>query len=73
MNFYKKLPTDLLLSFYSEIAMNIKKGTLTKNMYYELGLIISVASQRGITLQKPHDFEQVVNQKSLENFCLLFT
>ncbi len=72
MNFYKKLPTDVLLSFHSEIAMNIKKGKLSKNMYYELGLIISVANQRGIILQKPHDFEQVVNQKSLENFCLLF-
>jgi len=72
MNFYKKLPTDLLLSFYYEIAMNIKKGTLTKNMYYELGLIMSVASQRGIILRKPHDFEQIVNQKSLDHFCLLF-
>jgi hypothetical protein len=51
-----------------EVPKNINKGILTKNMYYELGLIISVASQRRITLGKPCDFEQIVDQKTLENF-----
>ncbi len=51
-----------------EVPKNINKGILTKNMYYELGLIISVASQRGITSGKLCDFEQIVDQKTLENF-----
>ena len=34
-------------------------------MYYELGLIFSVANQRGIHLEKPDDFEQIVNQEEL--------
>ena len=68
MDFYEKLPTDFLIDFYHEIMKNIEKGLLTKNMYYELGLIISVASQRGITLGKPCDFEQIVDQKNLEDF-----
>ena len=51
-----------------EVPKNINKGILTKNMYYELGLIILVASQRGITLGKPCDFEQIVDQKTPENF-----
>ena len=57
MDFYEKLPIDFLIDFYDEIIKNIEKGLLTKNMYYELGLIISVASQRGITFGKPCDFE----------------
>ena len=60
MDFYEKLPIDFLIDFYDEIIKNIEKGLLTKNMYYELSLIISVASQRGITLGKPCDFEQIV-------------
>ena len=68
MDFHERLPTDFLIDFYHEIMKNIEKGLLTKNMYYELGLIISVASQRGITLGKPCDFEQIVNQKTLDNF-----
>ena len=48
MDFYEKLPIDFLIDFYDEIIKNIEKGLLTKNMYYELSLIISVASQRGI-------------------------
>jgi hypothetical protein len=68
VDFYDKLPTDFLIDFYHEIMKNIEKGLLTKNMYYEIGLIISVASQRGITLRKPCDFEQSVNQKILERF-----
>jgi hypothetical protein len=51
-----------------EVPKNINKGILTKNMYYELGLIILVASQRGITFGKPCDFEQIVDQKTLKNF-----
>ena len=68
MDVYEKVPTDFLIDFYYEIMKNIEKGLLTKNMYYEIGLIISVASQRGITLRKPCDFEQSVNQKILERF-----
>jgi hypothetical protein len=68
MDFYEKLPTDFLISFYYEMMKSIEKGLLTKNMYYELGLIISVASQRGITLGKPCDFEQIVDRKTLEDF-----
>jgi hypothetical protein len=37
-------------------------------MYYDLGLMISVASQRGITLGQPCDFEQIVDQKELDHF-----
>ena len=68
MDFYEKLPIDFLIDFYDEIMKNIEKGLLTKNMYYELGLIISVASRRGITLGKPCDFEQIVDQKNLRDF-----
>ena len=68
MDFYDKLPTDFLITFYHEIMKNIEKGILTKNMYYELGLIISVASQRGITLAQPCDFEQIVDKKTLDDF-----
>jgi hypothetical protein len=68
VDFHERLPTDFLIDFYHEIMKNIEKGLLTKNMYFELGLIISVASQRGITLGKPCDFEQIVDQKTLDNF-----
>jgi hypothetical protein len=68
VDFYEKLPTDFLVAFYDEIMKNIEKGLLTKTMYYELGLIISVASQRGITLGQPCDFEQIVDQKELDHF-----
>ena len=68
MDFHERLPTDFLIDFYHEIMKNIEKGLLTKNMYFELGLIISVASQRGITLAKPCDFEQIVDQKTLDDF-----
>jgi hypothetical protein len=72
MNFYHQLPNGFLLGFYEEMMKNIEKGLLSKNMYYELGLIISVASQRGITLGKPCDYEQVIDQKELDyyiKFC----
>jgi hypothetical protein len=68
VDFYEKLPTDFLVAFYDEIVKNIEKGLLTKTMYYELGLIISVASQRGITLGQPCDFEQIVDQNELDHF-----
>lgn len=61
MNFHERLPSDFLIDFYHEVMKNIEKGLLTKNMYLELSLIISVASQRGITLGKPCDFEQIVD------------
>lgn len=68
MNLYEKLPSDILISFYEEILKNINKGILTKNMYYELGIIISVASQRGISLERPCDFEQTINHDTLNHF-----
>lgn len=68
MDFYEKLPADFLIAFYDEITKKIEEGLLTKNMYYELGLLISVASSRGITLERPCDFEQIVNQRFLDNF-----
>lgn len=68
LHIYEKLPADFLIAFYNEILKNIKKGILTKNMYYELGLIISVASQRGIIIEKPCDFEQIIDQDDLDRF-----
>jgi hypothetical protein len=53
MDFYEKLPNDVLITFYDEINKNIKKGILTKQMYYELGLIFSIMNRRGISLNKP--------------------
>lgn len=55
MDFYEKLPTEYLIAFYYELFKNIQKGIPSKNMYNQLGLMISVASQRGITLRKPCD------------------
>ena len=71
VDFYEKLPTDFLIAFYNEMMKNIDKGLLTKTMYYELGLIISVASRRGITLEQPCDFEQIMDQKDLNDFIQL--
>ena len=68
MNFYEKIPVDLLIAFYQEINKNIEKGILTKNMYYELSLIISAAEQRGISLKYPCDFNQYVNKQTLNEF-----
>ena len=67
MNLYEKLPTDFLIRFYNQIIKNIEKGILTKNMYYELGIIISVANRREIYLDQPSDFNEVVNQEVLNN------
>ena len=68
MDFYQKLPNDVLIAFYNEINKNIEKGILTKQMYYELGLIFSVISRRGISLRKPIDFDDVIDQDTMENF-----
>jgi len=58
MSLYEKLPSDFLIQFYYELKKMISNGLVSKNMYYELGLIIAVASRRGILLDKPLDFEQ---------------
>ncbi len=63
---YEKLPTDVLIDFFNEINQNIIKGIFSKIMYYELGLIITVMNRRGITLNKPVDFEKVVDQQMME-------
>lgn len=67
MNFYEKIPSDFLINFYNEIIINIEKGILTKNMYYELGLIISVANRRGISLYQPSDFNKIINKQVLND------
>jgi hypothetical protein len=36
-------------------------------MYYELGIIIFVANWRGISLNQPSDFNEVVNQQVLND------
>ena len=63
----KKYPSDFLINFYNEIIINIEKGILTKNMYYELGLIISVANRRGISLYQPSDFNKIINKQVLND------
>lgn len=54
MDFYEKLPTDSLIALYHEKMKNIENGLSTKNIYYELGLMISAASKKGITLGKTY-------------------
>jgi hypothetical protein len=36
-------------------------------MYYELGLIISALEQKGITVCKPLDYDQIIDHKVLKN------
>jgi hypothetical protein len=67
MNFYEKLPVEFLIRFYYEIIKNIEKGILTINMYYELGIIISVANRRGISLTPPSDFNERINLQALND------
>lgn len=67
MEFYEKLPVEFLIQFYNEINKNIENRILTQSMYYELGIIISVASRRGISLEQPSDFYQVVNEQVLND------
>jgi hypothetical protein len=62
VDFYEELPVELLIRFYNEVNKNIKKGISTKNMYYELGIIISVANRRGISLEP--DLKQIVNHQT---------
>jgi hypothetical protein len=73
MNFYQKLPADILIAFYYELMKNIENRVLTKNTYYELGLIISVASQRELTLERPCDFHEVVNHQEQLDDSIQFT
>ncbi|MEH7490691.1 hypothetical protein [Neobacillus niacini] len=68
MSLYERLPNDFLIKFYNEVKKMISNGLVTKNMYYELGLIIAVASKRGIHLDKPKDFEQHVDHELLLEF-----
>ncbi|MGF6950363.1 hypothetical protein QF028_002868 [Neobacillus sp. B4I6] len=67
MDFYEKLPEELLIRFYYEIINNIEKGILTKNRYYEIGIIISVGNRKGISLDQPSDFNEVINQQALND------
>jgi hypothetical protein len=67
MTLYEKLPSDFLIQFYYEVQKMISKGLVSKNMYYELGLIIAAASKRGILLDKPKDFNQhIVHELLME-------
>jgi hypothetical protein len=50
MDFYEQLTADSLISLYLEMTKDIENGQFTKNGYYELGLMISAASKKGITL-----------------------
>ena len=70
MSLYEQLPEDFLLEFYFEINRNIAKGILSKNMYYELGLIIAAAEKRGIHLDEPTDFREIVNQKVFSKLAI---
>ncbi|MGE8082081.1 hypothetical protein [Peribacillus loiseleuriae] len=47
---YDKLSMDLLVGFYYEINMNIKKGILSEAMYHEIELIKQAANRRGISV-----------------------
>ena len=68
----RKLPNDVLIAFYNEINKNIGKDILTKQMYYELGLIFSVLNRRGIFLNKPIDFEDVIDHQTRKILLLRF-
>lgn len=70
MDFYEKLPIEFLIRFYNEVKNNIEKGILTKKMYYELGVIISVANRRGITLDIPVDFKEEINEDALKDLII---
>jgi hypothetical protein len=65
MSLYERLPSDFLIQFYKEVKKMSSSGLVSKSMYYELGLIIAVASKRGIQLDKPKDFEQNVDHELL--------
>lgn len=63
MSKYEQLPTDFLLKIYTEVNKNIENGKVSKNLYYELGLIIAEAEKRGITLGQTEDFHGMVDQQ----------
>jgi len=65
MSLYERLPSHFLIQFYHEMKKMSSNGIVSKNMYYELGLIISAASKRGIQLDKPKDFDQNVDHELL--------
>lgn len=65
MSLYERLPSDFLIQFYNEMKKMSSNGIVSKNMYYELGLIIAAASKRGIQLDKPKDFDQNVDYELL--------
>lgn len=65
MSLYEKLPTDLLLQFYQEINKIIARGPVSKNIYYELGLIIAAAAKRRISLGTPEYLEEIVDGQIL--------
>jgi hypothetical protein len=65
MSLYERLPSDFLIQFYNEMKKMSSNGLVSKNMYYELGLIIAAASKRGIQLDKPKDFDHNVDQELL--------
>ncbi|WP_160723424.1 hypothetical protein [Bacillus sp. USDA818B3_A] len=66
MTFYEKLPNDLLIAFYNEVNKNIHNGVSTKKMYYELGIIYSIMSQRGIMNQSCK--EEANDVQTMENY-----
>lgn len=68
MNNYADLSTNRLKDLYKMILKNIEEGTLSKNMYYELGLMILAAKRRGINLDKPSDFSQIVDEQIFDEF-----
>lgn len=65
LSLYERLPSELLIQFYNEIKKMSSNGLVSKKMYYELGLIISAASKRGIQLDKPQDFDHNVDHELL--------
>lgn len=65
MNPYEEVPVEFLVLLYNQILNNINKGILSKNMYYELAIILSVANKKGIILIPPPDLYTVINQNIL--------
>jgi hypothetical protein len=65
MSLYETLPTDFLLQFYHGINKNIVKGSVSKDSYYELGLIIAAAAKRGMSLGTLEDFKEIVDEQIL--------
>ena len=68
MSLYEKLPTDFLLQLYSELWKNIDRGIITKNMYYELGLMVAASAKRGISLEEPFNFQESVDSQLQKSF-----